>query len=171
MEEYEVYSIGRKDGQITIDYAVFPEGAASERCKVTRSDIPHPDFTEIFLKFIDIAIDHAEIGTKSEIIISKITFLSTKNFGKGIKIAFEIDSLNKSVDNLKIVTPGYYELPKAIDTDENGNEQEFNKLSPTEAYKIKKLKEEAFAYAYHGKRQQVTLQEAAKEYEDSINGN
>lgn len=45
-----------------------------------------------------------------------------------------------------------------------------NELSKEEMEHIRILKEEAFLYAYAQKREQVTLEEAAAEYAEGLNG-
>lgn len=86
----------------------------------------------------------------------------------------ECGPLSFSEDSIKLITPSFYELNKGIDviTDSAGNSKEIglNELSKEEMEHIRILKEEAFLYAYAQKREQVTLEEAAAEYAEGLNG-
>lgn len=180
MERHEVYSVAFSDGLWTVDYSVTPADGPMERCKITRGDRPHPDFICAYAPFLDMAARFLEVKLvnafqkEMKLVVKNIKFGYHKKYGLSLRLTVECGPLSFSEDSIKLITPSFYELNKGIDviTDSAGNSKEIglNELSKEEMEHIRILKEEAFLYAYAQKREQVTLEEAAAEYAEGLNG-
>lgn len=170
MEKYEVYSIKRKDGAMTIDYSVMPQDGPPESCCVTRSERPHPDFVEAFKplqqmarRFIEIPLVNPLNNKGLMVAVKQVRFKRHKDFGTGITITVEVSVLNLSDKGIKITSPTFYEAAPDCKFDAKGDYVPQQELFPEEYTCIERLKEEAFLYAYQNKREQVTVEEAAAE--------
>lgn len=181
MEGHDVFSVGYNNGLWTVDYSVTPGDRASERCKIIRADRPHPDFIDAFKPFIAMARRFVELPLVNlskvpmELAVKNIKFDVHSKYGTSVRMAVECGPLSYSQDNIKLITPTFYEIRKGTNVvsfpDRTAVEYGLNELTKEELEQIKRLKEEAFLYAYASKREQVTLEEAAEEYARELNDN
>lgn len=72
--------------------------------------------------------------------------------------------LKYSNDSLRLQTPTYYEEGKGAGQDKD-SAWEVQKMTKKESEVFERLAEEAFAFAYYGKREQPTVAEAQDAYE------
>lgn len=180
MESHDVYSVAFSNGLWTVDYSVTPADGPVERCKITRGDRPHPDFIAAFKPFLVMARRFVELELVNlskapmELAVKNIKFGYHTKYGLSIRMAVECGPLSYSADNIKLITPTFYEIRKGTNVvsfpDRTSVEYALNELTKDEMEQIASLKEESFLYAYAAKREQVTLEEAAIEYARELNG-
>lgn len=180
MDMHDVYSVAFSDGLWTVDYSVTPADGPMEHCKITRGDRPHPDFIAVYVKFIEMAARFLEMpllnanGEEMKITVKNIKLGYHKKYGCNVKILVECSPMTFSGECAKMTTPVFYEISKGTGfckrVDGKMATIGLNKLTQEELQDILIMKEEAFLYAYAQKREQVTLDEAAAEYEKAQTG-
>ena len=163
MERNKVFNISFKGGTCCVDYQVTPEDGSPERNKVRKSDKLHGDFESLLCRIRNMAAEMLEIGLTNvdgsslNIDIESIVFLEV-----------ELSGLANSYDDIFITTPAYYALgkyPRQAYDDEEIDEDgiiRMQQLSVEQVALIKQLKDEAFKFAYYGKKLQPTVEEAAE---------
>ena len=171
-ESYEVNYIAIKGGSIKIRYSVSPSGGIAEENIVSRSDKPHEDFQRVWGKLANIARRFLEMplenagGGPLQVWVSKVNFPVHKDFGEGMQIIVQLSGFINSTQALQVVTQKFYRYaPEYIDLP-TGQRIPCQELLPDEIKTMKELQQEAFAYAYHCKREQPTVEEAQKAYEN-----
>lgn len=162
MENYNVYSVSWDTGMIAVDYSVTTKDLHSERCRIVRSEVPHEDFVKAYKAMEQLARTFIEIPLKDPqvlgLTVKKVNFLSSAKLGSGVRISVEVLVPN-SIEELKITTPRYWE--SFYGDPAGGGRPGPNEMLQQEKKAVDLLKKEAFKYAYMGKRQQPTLEEAA----------
>nr|DAL11029.1 MAG TPA_asm: hypothetical protein [Caudoviricetes sp.] len=166
-EHYEVKSV-EYNGGLIVNYEVIPAGASAETCIVSRTDKPHEDFIKLWLevhkvatKMLEFPLENAE-GTSMRLQVVKIKFLKSSKYGDGIQLVVQLWGLLYSLLPLRITTHKYYQMGVDRNHDAQGTYFETQKLSSQEMALFDDIEKEAFAYAYYGKREQPTLDEAAE---------
>lgn len=164
----KVAAIILKNGQIGVSYYVSPYSGNSEEATVYRCDKPHEDFMEAFAPIPEIAKEWLELnlinadGDKLLFRVDKIKFIESTKKGFGVKMMCHAYDLKYSDEAIKLSTPTYYSYGNGNGTDKTGKKYVKQLLSDDEHLKFKRLAEEAFKYAYWGKREQPTAEEAAE---------
>lgn len=166
----QVYQIDVSGSQIGVSYYVMPFEGATEEGNLYRTDKPHQDFFEaakpvlaIAKKWLEIPMETTE-GKELKLKVDKIKFVESKKFGHGVKIKCRLCDLKYSDENISLQTPTYYTDGTGMGMDEN-HAYEKQKMTKAESNTFYRLAEEAFAYAYYGKREQPTVGEAQDAYE------
>lgn len=169
-ENYDVKYILSKGSCTQIRYTVCPADAEPEENIVSRADKPHEDFRKLWAllpgvaaRLLEFPLQNAD-GLNIVLRITKVNFLESTKYGYGMQLVVLLEGMALCSTPLQIVTQKFY----CIDT---GKRRQGDKqipqqlLLPNEQALMKKLKEEAFKYAYCGKRQQPTIDEAQRAYE------
>lgn len=167
----KVYQIDVSGNQIGVSYYVMPIVGATEEGNLYRTDKPHQDFYEaakpvpgIAEKWLEIPLQTTE-GQELKLSVDKIKFTDSKKFGRGVTIKCRLWNLKYSNDSLRLQTPTYYEEGKGTGQDKD-SAWEVQKMTKKESEVFERLAEEAFAFAYYGKREQPTVAEAQDAYEN-----
>jgi len=107
-----------------------------------------------------------EDGEELGIMVTKVNFLTSKNFGRGMQLVALLLGFKNCKQPLQVVTQKFYE--NAVDHSKRYTDEPFplQQLTPQEADIMLLLKKEAFDYAYHCKREQPTIDEAQDAYEN-----
>lgn len=170
METFDVKYIARSGGCTKIRYSVRPVDAEPEESIISRADVPHEDFRHLWAKlpavaarFLEFPLTNAD-GKNLELTVTKVNFLEHKDFGYGMQLVAFVRGLANCSVPLQIVTHKFYCNP--VDFRNEGKKKiPLQLLELNEKMLMEALKQEAFEYAYHGKRQQPTLDEAQNAYE------
>ena len=157
----KVYQIDVSGNQIGVTYYVMPIEGATEEGNLYRTDKPHQDFYEAAKPVPAIATE----GQELKLNVDKIKFVDSKKFGRGVTIKCRLWNMKYSEDSLRLQTPTYYEEGKGTRQDKD-SAWEVQKMTKKESEVFDRLAEEAFAYAYYGKREQPTAAEAQDAYEN-----
>lgn len=171
MEEYEVKFIVAKGGVIKIRYSVSPTGAAPEENIISRGDRPHEDFRNawhklpgIVRRMLELPLENAD-GQELKIQIVKVNFPEHNDFGEGLQLVVLLHGFSTFKKPLQVTTHKYYRhAPEYLELP-SGQNVPCQELLPDEIKTMLELKQEAFAYAYYGKREQPTVDEAQTAYE------
>lgn len=172
IEMKEVTAITIRDMQIGVSYNVYPYKGASEEATIYRADKPHEDFREAFRPIADIAKEWLEMdlinaaGEDLHMSIVKIKYVQSEKCGSGVKITCSVSGLKYSDGSIKLETPTYYRGGRGEGTDQHGVKYNKQQLTNNQYSIFKKLANEAFKYAYYGKREQPTVTEAAQAAEN-----
>ena len=167
----KVYQIDVSGNQIGVTYYVMPIVGATEEGNLYCTDKPHQDFYEAAKPVLDIAKKWLEIplltteGQELKLNVDKIKFTDSKKFGRGVTIKCRLWGLKYSNDSLRLQTPTYYVEGKGTGQDKE-SAWEMQKMTKRESEVFDRLTEEAFAFAYYGKREQPTVAEAQDAYEN-----
>lgn len=172
---FEVHRI-ELDGAISVDYSVYSVNGSAKRVKIKLYDRPHEDFyaayeniKECFRQMFGLPLADKETGEELKVSLKKIVFVSKADYGKGMKITAEVSGISKHSSPMKFTTLPFYETEMArVDT---GKEtiggckiyEYIQKLSGFQLLAMRRIQEEAFWYAFCGKKEQPTLEEAAVE--------
>jgi hypothetical protein len=107
-----------------------------------------------------------EDGEELGIMVTKVNFLTSKNFGRGMQLVALLLVFKNCKQPLQVVTQKFYE--NAVDHSKRYTDEPFplQQLMPQEAAVMQMLKKEAFDYAYHCKREQPTIDEAQDAYKN-----
>lgn len=107
-----------------------------------------------------------EDGEELGIMVTKVNFLTSKNFGRGMQLVALLLGFKNCKQPLQVVTQKFYE--NAVDHSKRYTDEPFplQQLTPREADVMFLIKKEAFDYAYHCKREQPTIDEAQNAYEN-----
>lgn len=171
-ESYEINYISVKGGSIKIRYSVSPSGGVAEENIVSRSDKPHEDFQRVWGKLANIARRFLEMplenagGGPLQVWVSKVNFPVHKDFGEGMQIIVQLSGFINCTQALQVVTQKFYRYAAEYIDLPTGQRIPCQELLPDEIKTMKELQQEAFAYAYHCKREQPTVEEAQKAYEN-----
>lgn len=170
METFDVKYILRKGGCTKIRYSVRPVDAEPEESIISRADTPHEDFRRLWAKLPAVAARMLEFplsnadGKNLVLRVTKVNFLEHKDYGYGMQLIVLVDGLANCSVPLQIVTHKFYCNPVEF-RDKGKKKIPLQSLESDEKMLMEALKQEAFEYAYHGKRQQPTLDEAQDAYE------
>lgn len=167
-ENYSVYTISFNNGNLTVDYAITPVDSPPECCVVSRSDKPHSDFMQLWHQLNPIAKRFLEFPLLNEdrkdlhVQVVKVKYINSKKFGEGYQLTVHLWNLIHSLVPLKVITHKFYALGVDINHRSDGTGLTTQQVLDTERHIFDELAHEAFAYAYYGKREQPTLDEAAE---------
>ena len=144
--DYDVKFVEYKGGNIKVSYTVTPLNSHEEASIISRIDKPHEDFMRAWMELPEIARRLLEFPLANEdgeelgIMVTKVNFLTSKNFGRGMQLVALLLGFKNCKQPLQVV--------------------------PQEAAVMQMLKKEAFDYAYHCKREQPTIDEAQDAYKN-----
>ncbi len=164
-ENYSIFAIGYNNGTVSISYEIRPIDAPSEQCIVNRSDKPHKDFIVLWQQLVQIAKRFLEFpllnaaGEPLQIQIVKVKYIDSNKYGEGYQLTVNLWNLCYANLPLRLTTHKFYQKGVDVKTGYDG-EYLTQMIEPTEKALFDKLAKEAFAYAYYGKREQPTLDEA-----------
>lgn len=170
-ESYEINYIAVKGGSIKIRYSVSPTGGVPEENIVSRSDKPHEDFQRVWSKLANIARRFLEMplensdGGQLQVWVSKVNFPVHKDYGEGMQIVVQLSGFTNCTQALQVVTHKFYRRAAEYIDLPTGGKIPCQELLLDEIKTMKELQKEAFAYAYHCKREQPTVEEAQHAYE------
>lgn len=166
-ENYTVYAIGVNNGKLTVDYAITPVDNPPECCVVSRSDKPHSDFRQLWHQLTPIAKRFLEFPLKNEdgndlhIQVVKVKYISSNKYGEGYQLTVHLWNLIHSLVPLRVTTHKFYAEGVDVNHHDDGTGLMTQQVLDPERKIFDQLAREAFAYAYYGKREQPTLDEAA----------
>ena len=166
-ENFSVYTIGFNNGNLTVDYAITPVDNPPECCVVSRSDKPHSDFMQLWHQLDPIAKRFLEFPLQNEdgkdlhVQVVKVKYVNNKKFGEGYQLTVHLWNLVHSRVPLRVITHKFYAEGVDVSHHADGTGLMTQQVLATERQIFDKLAREAFAYAYYGKREQPTLDEAA----------
>ena len=166
-ENYSVYTISFNNGNLTVDYAITPVDNPPECCVVSRSDKPHSDFMQLWHQLDPIAKRFLEFPLQNEdgkdlhVQVVKVKYVNNKKFGEGYQLTVHLWNLVHSRVPLRVITHKFYAEGVDVSHHADGTGLMTQQVLATERQIFDKLAREAFAYAYYGKREQPTLDEAA----------
>lgn len=166
-ENYSVYTISFNNGNLTVDYAITPVDNPPECCVVSRSDKPHSDFMQLWHQLDPIAKRFLEFPLQNEdgkdlhVQVVKVKYVNNKKFGEGYQLTVHLWNLVHSRVPLRVTTHKFYAEGVDVSHHADGTGLMTQQVLATERQIFDKLAREAFAYAYYGKREQPTLDEAA----------
>ena len=172
MEEFEVKFVVRKGGNTKVRYTVKPADAEPEESIVSRADVLHEDFRKLWAYLPTVARRMLEFPAENEdgrplhMWITKVNFVSHKDFGDGMQLVVLMDGFKNSSEPLMVVTRKFYTAPVDYRRDSNGKQIPLQMLLPNEVRLMESLKQEAFYYAYCCKREQPTIDEAQRAHEN-----
>jgi len=172
IEQKIVSAIIIRDMQIGVSYNVYPYKGAPEEATIYRADKPHEDFREAVRPIADIAKKWLEMdlinAARKDLHMSivKIKYVESSKHGSGVKLTCSVSGLKYSDESIKLGTPTYYLGGCGSGTDQHGLEYTKQQLTDNQYSIFKKLADEAFKYAYYGKREQPTVTEAAQAAEN-----
>ncbi len=169
--EYCVHSIAF-NGAITVDYSYCKLNGKNSRLKIKLLERPHQDFTreygnikECFEQMIGFPIVDKLTGAKLDIIPTKVTFVESKNNGRGMKITAQIFGIEQHEKPTTLTTLPFYEIGLSVIDTITINGKEINRyrqqLNSFQILTMNNIKREAFEFAKYGKKEQPTLEEAA----------
>lgn len=170
--EYEVYSV-KYDGALTIDYKFTPLNSAKERrMRVKMFEVPHEDLRkawqamkEVFAEMWGMPLVDISTGEKLHYYIRSVKFVYKEKYGDGVKITAAVRGLERLSGEKLLTTETFYETAPqvtSVETPEGRRKILIEGLTAEHAARVEKLKEELFAYAHMGKKEQPTLEEAAQ---------
>lgn len=164
-------------GSITVDYTVQQLNGSERRMRVKLYERADEDFRkayeavkECFCQMFGLPLADAETGAKLEAAVTRVTFVSNAKYGRGMKITAVVTGIMKHGSPMTFTTLPYYET--AIDRIPTGELTvcgsevycPVQQLTGFQLAAMQKFQQEAFAYAHYGKKEQPTLEEAAKGY-------
>lgn len=167
-ENYSVYTISFNNGNLTVDYTITPVDSPPECCVVSRSDKPHSDFMQLWHQLAPIAKRFLEFPLLNEdrkdlhVQVVKVKYINSKKFGEGYQLTVHLWNLVHSLVPLRVTTHKFYAEGVDVNHHADGTGLMTQQVLATERQIFDKLASEAFAYAYYGKREQPTLDEAAE---------
>lgn len=170
-ENYEVKFIAQKGGSIKVRYTVRPVDAEPEENIISRSDRAHEDFRKLWDLLPGVARRMLEFpllneeGKYLDVWVTKVNFPVHKDFGEGMQLVVLAAGFKNFANALQIVTHKFYKTAIDYIDDGTGKQIPLQQLLPNEIKLMESLKEEAFNYAYHCKREQPTVDEAQRAYE------
>lgn len=91
--DYDVKFVEYKGGNIKVSYTVTPLNSHEEASIISRIDKPHEDFMRAWMELPEIARRLLEFPLANEdgeelgIMVTKVNFLTSKNFGRGMQLA------------------------------------------------------------------------------------
>lgn len=169
-ENYDVKYILSKGGCTQIRYTVCPADAEPEENIVSRADKPHEDFRKLWTllpgvaaRFLEFPLQNAD-GQNIILRVTKVNFLDSTKYGYGMQLVVLLEGMALCPTPLQIVTQKFY-CTETLIRQQGEKKIPMQLLLPNEKALMKSLKEEAFKYAYCGKRQQPTIDEAQRAYE------
>lgn len=170
--DYDVKFVEYKGGNIKVSYTVTPLNSHEEASIISRIDKPHEDFMRAWMELPEIARRLLEFPLANEdgeelgIMVTKVNFLTSKNFGRGMQLVALLLGFKNCKQPLQVVTQKFYE--NAVDHSKRYTDEPFplQQLMPQVAAVMQMLKKEAFDYAYHCKREQPTIDEAQDAYKN-----
>lgn len=154
--DYDVKFVEYKGGNIKVSYTVTPLNSHEEASIISRIDKPHEDFMRAWMELPEIARRLLEFPLANEdgeelgIMVTKVNFLTSKNFGRGMQLVALLLGFKNCKQPLQVVNEPF----------------PLQQLTPREADVMFLIKKEAFDYAYHCKREQPTIDEAQDAYEN-----
>ena len=105
--DYDVKFVEYKGGNIKVSYTVTPLNSHEEASIISRIDKPHEDFMRAWMELPEIARRLLEFPLANEdgeelgIMVTKVNFLTSKNFGRGMQLSLkEFDALAR-IKNLE----------------------------------------------------------------------
>ena len=167
IETKRVSAIIMRDMQVGVSYDVIPYEGAPEEATIYRADKPHEDFREaaqsvmgIAKKWLEMDLVNA-VRKELRLRIIKIKYVDSAKHGVGVKLTCSVSGLKYSDESIKLETPTYYLGGNGNGIDEQNNIYTKQELTDDQYSIFKRLADEAFKYAYYGKREQPTVVEAA----------
>lgn len=169
--EFNVYSI-KFDGALTIDYKYSPLNGNEKRLRIKTTERPHEDWLkawyamkELFADLWGMPLVDAVTGEKLEWYIKNVKFLNKDKYGQGVKLTAAVRGIDNIADEIVLATQGFYETAqevKFVQTEIGKCEVRVQELTPRQLEKLETLKRETFEFIHMGKKEQPTLEEAAK---------
>lgn len=178
LNNFMVYRV-KLSGAVTVDYSTFNVNSTEKHYSVQSYDRPHEDFyyavsliKECFQSMIGFPLADAQTGKKLHVEIRKVTFMSSKNNGDGMRITAEITGIEEHSKPTTLSTLPYFERGlQEVNTGQytiDGCEVHVftQQLSDSGLYAMRKLQQEAYNFAHCGKKEQPTIDEAIGQLEE-----
>ena len=115
-------------------------------------------------RFLEMPLESSD-GGQLQVWVSKVNFPVHKDCGEGRQIIVQLSGFTNCTQALQVVTHKFYRRAAEYIDLPTGDKIPCQELLPDEIKTMKELQKEAFAYAYHYKREQPTVEEAQNAYE------
>lgn len=171
VRSFEVYciKIDEKSQKTTVSYGVNYSNGRTRRQSTSLYDKPHGDFTRWLVAMQVMAKSMIELPIQNkdgEVVIlniRSIIFLDSNKYGYGVKFKIAITGLTDSVDPVIIDSPKYFAIaPHYKSIPYTKATVPMQELSWEDKQQLICIAREAIYFAFYGKREQPTLDEAAE---------